>query len=80
MVASQKPPFPCPLPALRCGAREHRGDGLTEKNQKSGLQFGAIGVTLPVGLRCLNVGFMPSKGNLLRTQAGLIYFQRSTDG
>ena len=32
--------------------------------------FFYIRCILVSGLRCLNVGFMPSKGNLLRTQAG----------
>ncbi len=30
------------------------------------------------GLRCLNVGFMPSEGNLLRALAGLFYLLRLT--
>ena len=42
------------------------------------LQFMLMRLIFFPGLRCLNVGFMPSKGNLLRTQAGLVYFQRST--
>jgi len=37
------------------------------------LLFGELICIFITGLRCLNVGFMPSKGNLLRTQAGLIY-------
>jgi hypothetical protein len=52
------------------------GFGSPQHRSTNVLQFFSLCLIFSLGLRCLNVGFMPSKGNLLRTQAGLIYWKK----